>query len=456
MSRARSTIAVLSLALSLSAGCANQSLEEDCGSGTCENLGPTSDEQLLALLDSHGVAALDFGPAADPRQVELGRALFFDRELSGNRDISCATCHHPLAGSGDDLALPIGTGGRGLATERVLGEGRGFIPRNAPEVFNRGADGWNTMFWDSRVSTQPVVVSPAGKKLPASLSDPLAIQAMFPPTSAAEMRGAPGDLDVFGYSNELALLAEDDVTGIWQGIMERVMAIDEYQRLFAAAFPSVSEPGFEHAATAIAAFEKEAFAFADSPFDRYLAGDTDAMSPAAKRGAILFYGDAGCGSCHSGSLMTDQKSHSICAPQLGPGKAEGDDLGVQALSSDSADAYAFRTPPLRNVETTGPWMHSGAYADLELAVRHHLDPIKALMKYDESQLPPSLRSTLRRDPDTLAAMGASIDPLVATPIELDDNQFDDLMSFLYALTDPRVHDMASLVPSQVPSGLPLD
>jgi cytochrome c peroxidase len=79
--------------------------------------------------------------------------------------------------------------------------------------------------------------------------------------------------------------------------------------------------GFEYAANAIATYEIAAFAFDDSPWDRYLAGDLDALADEAKAGALLFNGEAGCGACHSGVLLTDQEYHNIAAPQLGPGKS---------------------------------------------------------------------------------------------------------------------------------------
>ena len=98
--------------------------------------------------------------------------------------------------------------------------------------------------------------------------------------------------------------------------------MNSYATLFTAAFPDIraTELGFQHAATAIAAYEADAFAFAATPWDAYLAGDDGALTTAAKRGAISFFGDAGCSLCHSGTLFTDQSFHNVGVPQLGPGK----------------------------------------------------------------------------------------------------------------------------------------
>ena len=90
-------------------------------------------------------------------------------------------------------------------------------------------------------------------------------------------------------------------------------------------------------------------------------------------------GEAGCSECHSGYLLTDQVAHNIGVPSLGPGKTVSTniDFGFMLESGEEGDRYSFRTPPLHNVALTGPWMHNGAYASLEDAVRHHLDAQKA-------------------------------------------------------------------------------
>ena len=161
------------------------------------------DHSLRALFADYGAAPLDPGPAGDPALVALGEALFCDKELSGNRDIACATCHHPSLSTGDGLPVSIGTGGHGLGTERIIGVGRSLIPRNAPEVYNRGSAEWRTMFWDGRALTDGggYTETPAGDQLPAGLDSLLAAQALFPVTSGDEMRGAPGDHDAFGQPN---------------------------------------------------------------------------------------------------------------------------------------------------------------------------------------------------------------------------------------------------------------
>ncbi len=417
------------------------------------------DVQLRGLLEEHDVEALrdaDF-QQHDPAKVELGRLLFFDKILSGNRDISCATCHHPLAATADGLSLPAGVGGHGLSTARAMGPGRERVPRNAPDVFNRGHASFRVMFWDGRVAGDPAsgFVSPAGADLPPGLESALAVQAMFPVTSRAEMRGELGESELGNATTN---------PEIWELLMLRLLAIDEYAQRFAAVYPGVpaAELGFQHAANAIAAFEAVAWRADDSPFDRYLRGDRHALSQRQKRGALLFYGKGECGTCHSGPLQTDLDFHAIGMAQLGPGKGDGldgdEDFGREMVTGAPEDLLKFRTPSLRNAALTGPWGHAGTYGSLEATVRQHLNPRRALRKWDPKQvlLPYSEdhddvygvmedRSKRRR-----IARASEI-----RRIRLDDAEVDLVLDFLHALTDPASLDLRADVPLQVPSGDPL-
>lgn len=414
----------------------------------------STDTRLALRLRQVGVGQLDFGPTPEPALVALGEALFFDKLLSGNRDIACATCHHPELASADGLPLSFGAGGHGLGPARTPAAGRELVPRNATDLFNRGSPEWTTMFWDGRVNLS------AGDGLPPLLQTALQAQAMFPVTSRAEMRGYLGDVDANGQRNELAVVSDTAPPIIWARLTERLLAVPGYVDLFRAAYPGVpaEQLGFEHAARAIAAYEVAAFTFTDSPWDRYLAGDRAALPAAAKRGALLFYGQAGCAQCHSGNLLTDQQFHNIAVPQLGPGKLsdEGLDLGRFLETGHAADRYAFRTPPLRNVTLTAPYMHNGAYADLRAAVRHHLNPAGSLLIYDPTALPATYQATVQAEAEVTTDVLASLDARLAAPPVLTDAQLADVMTFLGALTSPSAADLSGLVPQSVPSGLPVE
>jgi cytochrome c peroxidase len=404
--------------------------------------------------------------SASPEKIELGKFLFYDKILSGNTNISCASCHHPLAGTGDGLALPVGEGGVGLGVTRDTGMGSDAIhervPRNAPHLFNLGAREFITMFHDGRVtvnSDHPSGFdSPAGDDLLPGLDHSLAVQAMFPPTSNTEMAGQAGE-------NPVADAAADgNVQEVWRLLTERVKAIPEYVDLIKAAYPRIkaADISFVHIANAIGAFEATAYRADNSPFDQFLRGER-ALSIREKMGFKLFKQKANCMSCHSGKLQTDHQFHALGIPQIGPGKGDGynnhDDFGHEQVSGDSADRYRFRTPTLRNVAVTGPWGHDGAYDTLLAMVKHHLQPYTSLENYDTTQARLPSRPDLDAIDFEVHTDGMSRSSLKAAieiqPVTLSNEELDYLMAFLNALTDPASLDMRSTVPNRVPSGLPL-
>jgi cytochrome c peroxidase len=422
-------------------------------------LPPSLDAEVRQTITQWGVVPIGPTPPQATALVALGRALFFDRELSGNRDIACGTCHNAPGHLGDGLSLAIGTGGTGLGPTRTLGAGRQFVPRNAPSLLNAGL-GLFYLFWDGRVSGTPQggFTTPAGAALPAGLPTLLAAQAMFPVTNRVEMRGEPGDTDVFGRPNELARFGDSQFPEIWAAVQQRLMAIPAYDTMFAEAYPGVS-PGqltFRHAAAAIAAFETAEFTRTDSPFDRFLRGEDGAMSVAAKQGALLFFGDARCSMCHNGPLLNGSGQFAATgAPQLGPGTGGGAPLDYGRGDLDSFARFFFRTPQLRNVELTAPYFHDGAYASLEAVVRHYNDVPLALQTFDVSQLAPALQGTYHGDPATVNATLEQLDSRVSQPLNLTAGQQAQLVAFLRSLTDPAARDLSGLVPPRVPSGLPL-
>lgn len=410
---------------------------------------------------------------SDSAKAALGAQLFFDKILSGNLNISCASCHHSLAATGDGLSLPVGEGGQGLGVTRDTGAGvdavHERVPRNAPHIFNLGAQQFTHMFHDGRVqpnSSMPNgVESPAAFDLPAGLDNPLAVQAMFPVTSATEMAGQAGENPVADAAAAGTLAGPD---GVWELLAERLRGIDGYAQQFIEVFDDIQSADdiqFTHAANAIAAFEAFNWRADNSPFDRFLRGERAAMSLSAIAGMRIFYSrrKGNCGSCHSGVLQSDQSFRAIAMPQIGPGKGDGvwgyEDFGRERVSGKVSDRYKFRVPSLRNVALTAPYGHSGAFNTLEAVVLHHLDPVASLLEYDPSQL----RMPARKDLDALDTLAMS-DPAVVQAIaaanelqatRLTRREIGQLLDFLHALTDFSMLDLRSDVPASVPSGLPL-
>lgn len=441
-----------------------------CDSGSVGGPNPppaelSLDTQVRQAIRNWGVVPILPLNAADPALVDLGRMLFFDKILSGNRDVACASCHSPLTSSGDGQSLAVGTSAQLLGGARHPGVGREFTPRNAPSLFN-AALGAQYMFWDGRVSEglgpQRFQV-PAGVALPGSLSTLLAVQAMLPVTNRVEMRGIAGDRDVFGNLNELAQIADTANAAIWDATMRRILAVSGYLQKFSVAYPGVpaSQLGFQHAANAIAAFEGQAFTKTNSPFDRYLGRDDNALTVDAKRGALLFFGKALCSSCHNGPMLGAQSFASAGVPQFGPGTglAAPLDGGRDDLfgppGQPSVPHFMFRVAPLRNVELSAPYMHDGAYATLEEVVRHYNNADSALRAFDPSQLDPALRATYRGDGASIAKIIGAADPRLRGPLGLTATEQTQIVAFLKSLTDPSARDMSSVIPSSVPSGLPV-
>jgi cytochrome c peroxidase len=234
-------------------------------------------------------------------EIELGKKLFFDTRLSMDRKTSCASCHAPEKAYTDGLALSKGFGGA-------------FLSRNAPTILNAAYN--TTQFWDGRS---------------ASLDEQCKIPLMA------------GD--------EMHMIDE-------QHLIERLSGIPGYVRDFQQAYDA--EPSLDFVAKSIAAFERT-LVTPDSAFDRYAKGDKHALTDREKRGLILFFGKAACSECHKGSNFTDNQFHNLGAT---PSK-EHPDLGRFEITKKEEDRGAFKTPSLRNVALTAPYMHDGSSKTLE-------------------------------------------------------------------------------------------
>jgi cytochrome c peroxidase len=283
---------------------------------------------------------------------------------------------------------------------------------------------------------------------------------MLPVTNRVEMRGNAGDVDRFGSANELAQLNDVDFAGIWRATMRRLLAVQEYVAKFTAAFPGTptSALGFQHAANALAAFQVHAFTKTNSPFDRYLARDDGALTEDQKRGALLFFGRAQCSSCHGGPLLGGRSFANAGVPQLGPGVGTAVPLDRgrgEEFQNLQFYQFAFRAPPLRNVELTAPYMHNGAYRTLEAVVRHYNNVDSALVAFDVSELDPALRGTHHGDPTTLTAIRSTLDFRLRQPLRLTQTEQLQIVEFLKSLTDPAARNLGAVVPASVPSGLPV-
>lgn len=271
-----------------------------------------ADEASKGLITVDGVTVPDIAPLPTSvptpptnlgyaQKVELGRQLYFDTRLSKNNSISCAFCHNPGTGFADARQFSIG----------AFGTAGG---RQAPTVYNTGFI--SLQFWDGRAGS-------------------LEEQAIGPIHNPIEM-------------------AETHET-----VVPKIAKIPGYQKQFQAVFGGGAS--LQRIADAIAAFERTIVS-QNSAFDKYMLGDHKAMDEAAVRGMTLFKGKARCILCHNGPNFTDNQFHNLGVPQVGPLK---EDLGRFAVSRLERDKGAFKTPTLRSVAETAPYMHDGVFKTLE-------------------------------------------------------------------------------------------
>ena len=330
-----------------------------------------------------------------PEKIKLGKLLFFDPILSGNKDVACASCHHPSNGYAEFLDISIGPNARGFGSKRKFLQPNDipFVKRNAQTIINTAYNGIDprgnynpeqaSMFWDDRVKS-------------------LEKQALEPIKAFEEMRGH-------------GFIEED----ILPEIIKRLKGIPEYEQLFLEAFRSEDAVSAENLGKAIATFERS-ITTNSSRFDRYMRGETNAILISEKEGLQLFK-KVGCVNCHNGPMFSDYKMHVIGVPE-NP-KLKEIDKGFQ-------DTFAFRTPSLRNLRFTAPYMHNGSLNTLERVLEFYED----------------IANNKTRNPNIPSTR---FDPLIRE-LELSVKEMSLIISFLNTLNDDNFDKE---VPEEVPSGL---
>lgn len=270
-------------------------------------------------------------------KVELGRLLYFDKRLSANGTVACASCHDPAKAFTDSHPLAVGI-------DEKVGT------RHAPTVINSAYNG--LQFWDGRAAT-----------LEEQAEGPIA------------------------NPNEMALL--HNPTEAHKVCVERLRKIPGYRALFKKVF-GTEDFTLEQVTMAIASFERTILS-GDAPYDRYIAGDKYAMTPSQVAGMKLFFGKANCAVCHKPPTFTDNSFSNIGVGM----KTKDPDLGRFLITGKESDKGAFKVPSLREVSRTGPYMHNGGFPTLELVIYYYniggyknpwLDPrLKPLNLTDEEQ-----------------------------------------------------------------------
>lgn len=284
-------------------------------------------------------------PADNPvteAKVELGKQLYFDPRLSIDNTVSCASCHDPDKGWSNGERFATG----------VEGQKGG---RSAPTIINSGYQYFQ--FWDGRAIE-------------------LEGQALGPIQNPIEMNMT---LDA---------------------LVEKLNKIDGYREQFQDVFGTAVTP--EGIAAAIASFERTVLS-GNAPYDRYKAGDEDALSPAAKRGYEVFFHKAHCSACHTGPNFTDGAFHNV---GIGMNKKEPD-VGRTQVSELLGDRGAFKTPTLREIGQTAPYMHDGSEATLEDVVDYYVKGGNPNPQLDEEIYPLKLTDQDKADLITFLKEGLS-------------------------------------------------
>lgn len=301
------------------------------------------------------LAPLPARPTIDPAKVALGRQLFFDARLSGSGQIPCAHCHDPDLAWGDGRRHPFGH-------DRTEGN------RNSPTLLNTG---WQRhFFWDGRAPT-------------------LAAQAITAMTSPTEMNADPAT--------------------VLQTLQDIPQYREQFRRLYQSDTVTLGSVG-DALADFVATLTSR-----PSAFDRFLAGQQDALTDQQLTGLHLFRTKARCLNCHNGPLLSDEQFHNIGMHYYG---RKYEDLGRFHISKRQADVGAFKTPGLRDVTLTGPWMHNGMMISLR----------GVLNFYNRGGFQPRPKPGQENDPTF-----SQLSPLVK-PLQLNREETDALLAFLDSLS----------------------
>jgi cytochrome c peroxidase len=433
------------------------------------------------------------GRPIDRRLANLGRLLFFDKIGALHSDNACAGCHSPTAGFGDTQSIAIG-----IQNNNIVGHNR-TGPRNqrrTPTVVN--AAFFPNLMWNGRFfapsgdpfdNSQGFVFPPPEAATAFPPHDPvirtlLAAQGELPPTELVEVAGFTGTAGTIGpefdqFDDGLgSVVPPPDASGfrnepIRQALLVRLNESPAYRELFGQVFPEVAAGApidFSMFGRAIAEFEFT-LVFANAPIDRFARGERTAMSVEEKKGAVLFFGKAGCVQCHavsgrSNEMFSDFEMHAIGVPQLAPefgagsgnvifdGPGRDEDFGLEQVTGNPADRYKFRTSPLRNVALQPTFFHNGSFTRLEEAIRHHLDVFTSARSYHPVPAGVDRDLTYRLGP--IEPVLERVDPILASPTFLTPGELATLVAFVTnGLLDSRAsrHNLCALVPTSLPSGM---
>lgn len=370
--------------------------------GSCSNATQNETKKSRPKIDDINVLAalpmevqVPLNNLITKEKILLGKLLFFDPILSGGKDIACATCHHPSSGFAENIDLSIGVNGKGFSSHRtfLIPNDIPFVKRNSQSIINTAYNGISNegigdvafapMFWDLRVRS-------------------LEKQALEPLKAFEEMRGHS--------------LNENEVIS---KILERLRNNTKYQILFKQAFQETDAINEVNLGKAIATYERTIIA-KNTRFDQYMRGDKMALSQKEIDGMLAFL-KSGCSKCHNGPMFSDFKAHIL-------GVTDNEKLTV--ADDGIQKKHAFRTPSLRNLRFTFPYMHNGKLKTLENVLQFYEDLSGGKVSNSKLSI-------------------VQMDPLI-DHLKVDFKDISIIVEFLNTLNDESYDKK---LPKSVPSGL---
>lgn len=419
MKSAIKNYAVLAIAL------ATFALATSCDSATPQrtSVSAKSDDTMRMAVLREAALAAGFSRSdalavpVSPRRAAVGRKIFDSPLMSINGNISCRDCHLNEFGSSDGLPNAVGVGGTGTGPERMGSPGR-ILPRNTLPFWGRGSKGFDTFFWDGKVSIEDgEVISQYGSLAPSD--DPLIVAVHLPSVELLEMVADTPEVRKKLVSESVS--PADTIQGT---LVQRFLADPEIGPALIRAYGQQrSKIEFIHLADALASFIRDEFRIRPTRLENFIFSGGE-ITEDELAGGILFYGRGRCAECHNGPYFSDMSFHAVAFPQAGFGKnGFGVDEGRYNVTLDPRDRFKFRTPPLFNVDRTGPYSHSGSLTSLEDSIFAHFDPLRL---YDTRSM------DVRERSDLYARLGpAALEPL---PAPLQDDEVKQLVAFLRMLS----------------------
>ena len=414
---------------------------------------------LQKYIDEKEVRPLRSEPFVLNNKYYLGQALFFDPILSTNKDISCATCHLFSEGSSDALKKSIGTGGINLGKKRLKGGGEIGHHRNSQALWNLDNNAAKNLFWDGRIEVldpvNDIYRSPLNKLLPRSIENALAAQALFPVVNEGEMYTKDCRLEgdeqkvCERLANLLTLVDKPSWISTYHSMMiDRLLGIrtnkslnrtqKKYRALFEKAYENIAitDIDFGYIGNAIAHFEEVAFATRDAQWDKFIKGKHDSLSTSQQMGAKLFFEEAGCANCHNGPVFSDFNFYSLGIVSFKSGALL--DRGRGDVTKLESDMFKFRTPLLRNVTLTAPYMHDGSIETIEDAILRHYEGCSD--------------ATVKKE---FCPKGV-VNQKLYFKRKLTSSEIKHIINFLKALEDNAKNNIEDIIPSKIPSELDID